>query len=253
MPFSDDISSQAYSHCIKPVCDDYHLEIRRADELFTTNPIYDDIVSEIQEASIIIVDVSGRNPNVFYELGVAHTLKQSQTIMLTHESFDEAPFDISHFRIIKYENTIEGTKSLENQLRKTLDYLLRDLKTIHKQEFELIIDVLISNEKHSELYALLGLSNYSGIIKRHDRLNAEGHIETGENSSALHSISVENGLKAYISMGYLSISGETIKLTDIGKAFVEFLTDKGFVCDLFNEQVYTEGFVPFYEKLTSRK
>jgi len=249
MPFSDEVSSQAYSHCIKPVCDEFDLEIRRADELFTTNPVYDDIVKEIQEASIIIVDITGRNPNVFYELGIAHTLKQSRTIMLTHEDFEKAPFDVSHFRIIRYKNSIEGTRNLESELKKTLEYLLQDLKTIHRQEFELVTDVLTSNDKFSELFALIGLGNYPGAVNRHDRLNAEGHVESGENSSALHSISIENGLKAYIKMGYVSLKGEQIQVTDMGRAFVEFLSDKGFICDLFNDQIFTDGFIPFYERM----
>jgi len=68
---------------------------------------------------IIIADLSGCNPNVFYELGIAHILKQQQTIMITHDDYDDTPFDISHFRILHYKNTIEGAKELENNLQKT--------------------------------------------------------------------------------------------------------------------------------------
>ena len=85
MPFSDDIVRQAYEHCVKNVFKSKGIEIRKADEIFSTNPIYDDIVQEIQNAQIIVVDISGKNTNVLYELGIAHTLKQSQTIILISE------------------------------------------------------------------------------------------------------------------------------------------------------------------------
>lgn len=253
MPFSDEVSSQAYSHCIKPICDGLGLEIRRGDELFTTNPVYDDIVKEIQEASIVVVDITGRNPNVFYELGIAHTLKQSHTIMITHEGFEKAPFDVSHFRIIQYKNSIEGTRNLESELKKTLEYLLQDLKTLHRHEFELVTDVLTSNKKLSELFALIGLGNYHGAVNRHDDLYVEGHVESSESSSSFHSISIETGLMAHIKMGYVSLNNEHIRVTDMGKAFIEFLTDKGFICDLFNDQEFTDNFVPFSERMKQEK
>lgn len=65
MPFSDEVANQNYEHCIKPICDTFNLEVRRADEIFSTSPIYNDIVKEIQDASIIIVDITNKNPNVF--------------------------------------------------------------------------------------------------------------------------------------------------------------------------------------------
>ena len=43
MPFSDSTSSNAYMSCIKLLCDEYNLIIRRPDEILTTNPVYDDI------------------------------------------------------------------------------------------------------------------------------------------------------------------------------------------------------------------
>ncbi|MBK6362503.1 MAG: hypothetical protein IPF52_03020 [Saprospiraceae bacterium] len=61
MPFSNKVSNDNYSHSIRPICEEFDLEIRRADEIFGTSPIYDDIINEIQNASIIIVDISKKS------------------------------------------------------------------------------------------------------------------------------------------------------------------------------------------------
>tara|TARA_R110002020_G_scaffold343801_1_gene558139 strand:+ start:161 stop:520 length:360 start_codon:yes stop_codon:yes gene_type:complete len=108
MPFSNKVAKDAYDYSVRKICENHNLEIRRADDIFSTKPIYDDIVKEIKDASIIIVDISDNNPNVYYELGMAHTLKQNQTIIITQGEYNKTPFDIAHFRIIKYENSIEG-------------------------------------------------------------------------------------------------------------------------------------------------
>ncbi|MEA2051755.1 MAG: hypothetical protein U9O90_02890 [Euryarchaeota archaeon] len=98
MPFNDEIANDVYKLCTKQVCKEFDLDVQRADEIFTPNPLLDDIVAAIEESAVIIADISGKNPNVFYELGVSHMLKRTQTIMITHEEYKSIPFDISHFR-----------------------------------------------------------------------------------------------------------------------------------------------------------
>src|SRR6187399_1948531 len=147
MPFSNTVAKDAYNLSIKKICERHYLEIRRADDIFSTNPVYEDIVKEIKDASIVIVDITDNNPNVFYELGMAHTLKRNQTIIITQGEFNKTPFDIAHFRIIKYENTIVGKENLEHQLDLTLKTLLTDYKTINKDIYELIINVLLAGHK----------------------------------------------------------------------------------------------------------
>lgn len=251
MPFSDSTCINAYKNCIKPVCDEYSLEIRRADEIFTTNPVYDDIVKEIQDASIIIVDISGKNPNVFYELGMAHTLKQSHTIIITHQQYKETPFDIAHFRILHYEDSIKGAKKLENQLRRTLEHLLKDYKTLYQEEYGLVAEVLSSAGKHNELYALLGISKYKNLLHKTMSLYTEGHNQDGSTSSNF--IAIEDVMKTFIKVGYVIIENDLIKLSDKGKGFADSLVGKGFVCDMMNDQIFTDGFKPLYERLKEQQ
>ena len=76
MPFSDDIAEKVYRLSTRPVVEAFGFRVLRADEIFSTNPVFNDIVAAIEQAAIVIVDISGRNPNCFYELGIAHTLKR---------------------------------------------------------------------------------------------------------------------------------------------------------------------------------
>ena len=65
--------------------------------------IIDDICNSILGADVVVADCTGQNPNVFYELGIAHTL--GKDVILLTQSIDDIPFDISHLRFIEYENT----------------------------------------------------------------------------------------------------------------------------------------------------
>lgn len=120
MPFSDDTANQVYNTIVKPLCEEMGLGVVRADEYATTSVIYNEIVRDIQESAIVIVDISGQNPNVMYELGIAHALRQPSTIILTHDEVAKLPFDIQHFRIIPYVNSIEGASQLKTKLNKTI-------------------------------------------------------------------------------------------------------------------------------------
>lgn len=252
MPFDDKIANDIYELSTKPVCKEFGLEVQRADEIFTPNPILDDIVAAIEESAVIIADISGKNPNVFYELGMSHMLKRTQTIMITHEEYKGIPFDISHFRIIKYENTISGKTVYENQLRKTLENILRDYKSIYKNDFELMINVLLSAEKEGDLYALMSLTKAPKPLHRYERFHVEGHNKETGTSSSIMSISVENGVSTFIRLGYAEVSGNVVILTDKGKAFVELLDEKGFICDFVNGHILSEGYVPFRERMKQK-
>ena len=120
MPFADTTANQVYDNIVKPLCSELGYDVKRADEYVTTQVIYDEIVQSIQEATIVIVDISGKNPNVMFELGIAHALRQPSTIILTHDDVTNSPFDIKHFRINEYENSIAGGEKLKTKLRDTI-------------------------------------------------------------------------------------------------------------------------------------
>lgn len=251
MPFSDEIVRQAYEHCVKDVFTSKGIEIRKADEIFSTNPVYDDIVQEIQNAQIIVVDISGKNANVFYELGIAHILKQTQTIILTHDKHEETPFDIKHFRIITYDNTIEGNSQLKKKLGKTIDYILADYATIFRDEYEIVMNTLSYAGEKSSLFALVGLQHIGGVTKINGPLHIEGHIGSPP-GSALDAYSARI-FEVFKSMDYVKTEGDSFYLTSKGSGFVDHLKASGYVCDVFNDQIITEGYIPHFDRLRKRR
>jgi hypothetical protein len=123
-PFSDPFNTIFDDH-IKPSIESIPNAIcLRADNIYSNRPIIDDIWKSINEASIIIAELTGRNPNVFYEVGIAHTL--GKKVILIAQSMDDVPFDLKHLRCIQYEYTPRGCKSLEDSLRMTIDNIRKE-------------------------------------------------------------------------------------------------------------------------------
>jgi hypothetical protein len=147
MPFGNDVANQVYINVVKPLCAELKFDVVRVDEITSTEIIYNDIMQGIKNSEIIIVDISGKNPNVMYELGIAHSLRQQTTVMITQDSVSESPFDIAHFRIIGYTNTIEGCKKLEESLRKTIETIQCNHKLISQHEFEYCLKLYTSLDK----------------------------------------------------------------------------------------------------------
>jgi hypothetical protein len=101
MPFSSQFRNQ-WRLAIKPAIENAGLSPRRADdEELGTNIIMRDVTSGIYNASVIVADVTGRNPNVMYELGLAHAAKKP-VVILKQES-EDVPFDVSHIRYLDYD------------------------------------------------------------------------------------------------------------------------------------------------------
>lgn len=111
--------NELYSDVIVPVCKDLGLIAVRADETYGPGLIIADIAREINEAKIIIADITPPNPNVYYEVGYAHALRKP-TILIA-EKPTPLPFDVSPFRVLFYENTIGGKAKAEAGLRKHLE------------------------------------------------------------------------------------------------------------------------------------
>jgi hypothetical protein len=110
----------------RPIFDDHlapaigrvGLNPKRADDVFSPGQVMEQIWSEINIAGIVMADLTDKNANVFYELGIAHTLGKP-VIILTQRSKD-APFDLRHLRYIEYGATPRGCKKLESDVELAL-------------------------------------------------------------------------------------------------------------------------------------
>ena len=118
MPFKPDLDA-TYENAIRPaVIANGRLSCTRADEIYGPRPIMADIWRSINAASLVLADLTGRNPNVLYELGLAHAI-QKPVILLTQKN-DDIPFDLRAIRCIHYQNNRSGREILRDQLERTV-------------------------------------------------------------------------------------------------------------------------------------
>lgn len=103
---------------IRNVCSDVGLKCLRGDEQYIESDILIHILRQLLKARMLIVNIEGRNPNVFYELGLAHAFGKP-TILLS-KSVQEAPFDVKSKRIIFYKHPLELRDLLRVELTKAL-------------------------------------------------------------------------------------------------------------------------------------
>lgn len=115
MPFNNEFNLQEiYQDSVKKVIESLGFTCKRADDIYETKPIVETIWEQINKSKFIIADLTNKNANVFYELGVAHTV--GKEVILLSQNIDDVPFDLRHLKIILYETTPRGVMNLEKQL-----------------------------------------------------------------------------------------------------------------------------------------
>lgn len=90
----------------------------RADDIWERDHILDDVLSLIWRARVVIADLSGKNPNVFYEAGIAHAL--GRDTILVSQSMEDVPFDLRSIRTLQYLNNGEGRETLADKVQSRL-------------------------------------------------------------------------------------------------------------------------------------
>ena len=95
---------------IKSVCEATGYRAMRGDEENVEGDILAHVIRQMLRAKIVIANIGSRNPNVFYELGIAHAL--CKPTILISKTLSDAPFDIQNRRIIVYKNTQTLEKDL---------------------------------------------------------------------------------------------------------------------------------------------
>lgn len=86
----------------------------RAKDIWEHSTVIQDVFSLIFKAHIVVCDFTGKNPNVFYEAGIAHTLGK-HVVPITQAAAD-IPFDLQHHRYQPYLNNAEGRSDLHTAL-----------------------------------------------------------------------------------------------------------------------------------------
>jgi len=124
MPFTEKWSDYLWKEEIKQIIetiDELSLICKRADDLFGHDVMLD-IYESISTARIIIADITNRNVNVFYELGMAHAL--GKDVIILSQGTEHIPFDLNRFRNCIYSNDGPGYKKLREYLPKAINDII---------------------------------------------------------------------------------------------------------------------------------
>ena len=91
-----------YETVFKPAITQAGLQpIRADDDMFATGKIMDQVWRGIGAAKVLVAELTSKNPNVFYELGLAHALRKPVVLVSSNE--EDVPFDLRHIRVIVYD------------------------------------------------------------------------------------------------------------------------------------------------------
>lgn len=118
MPFGPEDLQVVYQDFVKPTVERAGLRCVRADDIFGASAIIEDIWEGINRARFIIAELTGKNPNVFYEVGICHTI--GKDVIFLAQSVEDVPFDLRHLRILLYDYTPRGCQQLAQALYKTV-------------------------------------------------------------------------------------------------------------------------------------
>ncbi len=119
LPFKYNATFEA----IKSVCDTLHLDCKKADDIWVNSTFIQDIFELIFTSQVVVADFTDKNPNVFYEVGIAHTL--GKTVIPITQNIEDVPSDLRHHRVLKYLPNKEGYETMTEELRKRLHTLTK--------------------------------------------------------------------------------------------------------------------------------
>ena len=126
MPFRSEFDD-IYKLGIKETAKNLGIKAERVDEQLYSEGMLNRIYGQIDQADLIIADMTGRSANVFYEVGYAHA-KNKLCLHLTRDASD-IPFDLQHQRHIVYGNSINN---LRKRLEENLEWAKKEIENYRK-------------------------------------------------------------------------------------------------------------------------
>lgn len=111
-------------YIVAEAVDDFGYSVERADQLDEPGSITSQVIQRTTQSDLVIADLTGHNPNVFYELAVRHATGNPCIQLI--KSSESIPFDISDLRTIKYGLGVEEADQARDQIRAQLEAMEED-------------------------------------------------------------------------------------------------------------------------------
>jgi hypothetical protein len=116
-------SDRVLRHILEPVLDELGYKIIRADQIQSVGRITTQVLQALNDADIVIADLTGENPNVMYELGIRHATQKPFIHIM--ESNNKPPFDIYDVRTIFYRLELDEVGDAKSELKGQIDSIER--------------------------------------------------------------------------------------------------------------------------------
>lgn len=210
MPISDQEGyekghfTRVYQHLIKPACEKAGFKAIRADDENKTNYIVIDIIKKILDSDIVICDLSAKNPNVMYELGIRQAFNKKSVLIKDIKT--GRIFDIQGLRAIDYDENLRI-----DEVQKNIINITKSLKeTFESDESENINSLIqLLSIKPAELKSGQEITLESQLIM--DSLNSIGNrLEKIERNNNLKPLSSNNSTKKIIINGLVFEIGDSV-------------------------------------------
>jgi len=231
MPFASLFQLQ-YKNVIRPAVEATGLKCKRGDEIYSKADIVADIWKSLREAQLVVAELTGRNPNVLYEIGLAHAI--GKPIIFLTRNKDDVPFDLKALRYLYYEtddpfwgeHLIESLKSmimnvLDNpELSKHLEGVHPHLSTVPKptgpltEEMPTPLKIDLSGQWQAEFATkAVGIPHFGTLVLQ----------QIGADLSGVFTITYEKDGDMTVIQETLigSISSEEVRLNGISYTYVK--------------------------------
>ncbi len=168
-------ADEVLEYIISPICQTFGYSVVRADKMANSGLITKAIIEQIISADLVIADLTGNNPNVFYELAIRHSYRKPAIQII--RGGVEIPFDVSNMRTISYDTTLSGADSAKKEIAAMLTAIEKG-EIVHNpvSEVSMLLNLSAnSSEENAETLSTLLIE----VQQIPDKLKAlENNIET---------------------------------------------------------------------------
>ncbi len=252
MPFHN-LYEIEYEKVIKPAIEESRLKCVRGDEIYATQEIIHDIWKSLKECRLVVAELSGRNPNVLYEIGLAHAI--GKPIILITRNQEDVPFDLKALRYIYYDtnNPYWGETLKLDLTSKIMSVLKNPDFASHLKGIEVVTETpelsdqapLIKKEKDIVTdISGVWITSWNSLL-RNRRHDANLVIPLNHGSSFVGTMTV-----SYIREEKPTIVQETVTgaiqnpkvtLTGVGYTFIEWGSARSYGLDSFELKLSEDG------------
>jgi len=248
MPFSP-LFQVEYDKIIHPALLEMNIICVRGDEIYTKQRIVDDIWNSIKTCRFVLAELTGKNPNVIYEVGLAHAI--GKPVIIITRNGDDVPFDLKALRYLFYDVNDpfwgENLKlGLQNLIKKVIEN-----PTIEKYLEGIVVDELkfpeLSEEKKKappKKKKLNIIGTWQGEFEDQSKTTHKVNLQIIEENdfysgAAVITISGEERLTVVQQIMSVTVDENKIKARGVNYTYIEQGSSPGYALDNF-DLIYNE-------------